>query len=131
MSIEVNIVSDKKYKYLVISYIVRNQLASKLEASLIKREDIHSTKYGVNLRSIETSSSFQGKGIATKLINKLIEVCIELGYAYIILDDATDSLPPRNLYYKLGFLVKDDNEKWVNWTLGIEPYDEERLLRIY
>jgi GNAT superfamily N-acetyltransferase len=135
MSIEVKIQEylnrGIKRKVLVIVYSIRNKIVSKLEASLVKREDINATRYGVILKSIDTEPLYRGKGLASKLINKLIEVCIELGYAYILLDDATESFAPYNIYYKLGFLIKDDKENWINWRVGIEPYDEERLLKIY
>lgn len=135
MSVEVKIqeysLGGYKKKDLMILYTIRNQVASKLQATLAKREDINSSRYGVILKSIDTNPLYRGKGFASKLIDKLIEVCIELGYAYILLDDSTDTFPPNNIYYKLGFLVKDDNEKWVKWKIGVEPYDEERLLRIY
>jgi len=135
MSIEVKIQEyfnrGVKRKDLVIYYMIRNKIVSKLEATLVKREDINDSRYGVILKSIDTDMMYRGKGIASKLINKLIEICIELGYAYILLDDATDSFAPNNIYYKLGFLIKDDNDNWVKWGVDYEPYDEERLLRIY
>ena len=60
----------------------------------------------------------------------MIDFCIEFGYRYILLDDATDVPPPKNIYYKFDFMVKDDNDRWVKWKLDMQP-DEERLLKIY
>ena len=57
---------------------------------------------------------------------ELIKYCKRNGYAYIITDDATNTFPPKNIYYKMGFLVRDDDGNWTKWTSNIEP-DEERL----
>lgn len=113
---------------LLIYYTLRNKVVAELEAKEILRDDIYKFK-GIDLISIHTDENHRGKGYASKLLNRLIELCIELGYKYILTDDATDVMPPNNIYYKFGFLVKNDDGKWVKWTSNIEP-DEERLLLI-
>lgn len=115
---------------LVFENSFRNKITSRLEVIEIFREDISTKGKGLLMTSLDTYAHYRGKGYATKLIKRLIDFCIEFGYRYILLDDATDVLPPRNIYYKFDFMVKDDKARWVKWRLGMQP-DEERLLKIY
>ena len=63
MSIEVKIQEyfDRgvKRKDLVIYYMIRNKIVSKLEATLVKREDINASRYGVTLKSIDTDMLYR------------------------------------------------------------------------
>jgi GNAT superfamily N-acetyltransferase len=115
---------------IVFEYSFRNKITSRLEVIEVSREDISTRGKGLLMTSLETYVKYRGKGYATKLIERLINFCIEFGYRYILLDDATDVLPPKNIYYKFGFMVKDDDGKWVKWKNNMQP-DEERLLKIY
>lgn len=124
MPIIINKIGDS----LVFDYTYRNNLASRLEIKEINREDISIYK-GVDLISIFTEEKYRGKGYAMKLMEELIKFCKRNGYSYIITDDATDVPPPKNIYYKMGFLVKDDDDIWTKWDRNIQP-DEERLLLI-
>jgi GNAT superfamily N-acetyltransferase len=121
MPIEISSVGNK----ILFDYIYRNTIASRLEVKPIKRKDISDIK-GIDLISIYTEEKHRGKGYAIKLILELIKYCKRNGYTYIITDDATDTFPPKNIYYKMGFLVRDDDGNWTKWTSNIEP-DEERL----
>jgi len=121
MPIEISNIGNK----ILFDYIYRNTIASRLEVKPIKRKDISDIK-GIDLISIYTEEKHRGKGYAIKLILELIKYCKRNGYAYIITDDATNTFPPKNIYYKMGFLVRDDDGNWTKWTSNIEP-DEERL----
>ena len=122
------IVIHKIKNSLLFDYTFRGNLASSLEVKPIIREDI-SNREGMFLKSIFTDEKYRGKGYAMKLMEELIKFCRNNDYAYILTDDATDASPPRNIYYKMGFLVKDDDGVWTKWTSDISP-DEERLLTI-
>ena len=124
MPIIINEINNK----LVFDYTYRNNLASRLEVKPILREDI-SIRKGMDLISIFTDEKYRGKGYALKLMEELINFCKANGYDYILTDDATDVPPPKNIYYKMGFLVKDDDGEWTKWTKDMQP-DEERLLII-
>jgi GNAT superfamily N-acetyltransferase len=117
------IINNKEY--LQFQYTYYNKLVGTLEIAPYEqnREGI----VGVNLKSIYTDPAYRGKGYASKLMLALIEYCRKNGIRYIITDDATDAPRLRNIYYKFGFLVKNDDDKWVKWTDDIIP-DEERLL---
>ncbi len=112
----------------MFDYTFRGYLAARLEVKPIMREDISNHK-GMFLKSIFTDEKYRGKGYAIKLIEELIKFCSNNDYGYILTDDATEASPPRNIYYKMGFLVKDDDGIWTKWTTDISP-DEERLLLI-
>jgi GNAT superfamily N-acetyltransferase len=113
---------------LIFHYTYRNNIASTLEVKPILREDISIYK-GMDLISIYTYEKYRGKGYALKLMEELIKFCKKNEYAYILTDDATDVPPPKNIYYKMGFLVKDDDGVWTKWMIDMQP-DEERLLII-
>lgn len=115
---------------VVFEHSFRNKITSRLEVIEVFREDISTQGKGLLMTSLETYVGYRGKGYATRLIKRLIDFCIEFGYRYILLDDATDVPPPKNIYYKFDFMVKDDNDRWVKWKLDMQP-DEERLLKIY
>ena len=104
MPIEISNIGNK----ILFDYIYRNTIASRLEVKPIKRKDISDIK-GIDLISIYTEEKHRGKGYAIKLILELIKYCKRNGYAYIITDDATNTFPPKNIYYKMGFLVRDDD----------------------
>ena len=123
------ILTYKHGNSIVFDYTFRGKVAARLEIKPITRGDILRNREGVDLISIFTEEKYRGKGYAIKLMEELIKFCRNNDYYYILTDDATDAKPPRNIYYKLGFLVKDDNGEWVKWTTDMSP-DEERLLLI-
>jgi len=114
---------------IVFDYTFRGHVAARLEVKPMIREDILRNRKGVDLISIFTEEKYRGKGYAVKLMEELIKFCRNNDYYYILTDDATDAKPPRNIYYKLGFLVKNDYGEWTKWTTDMSP-DEERLLLI-
>jgi len=121
MTVNINKIGEKT----IFDYKYSNEVVSSLEIKYILREDI-SLNEGINLISIHTEEKYRCKGYATKLIKELIKFS-KNNYEYIILDDATEIMPPKNIYYKMGFMVKDNQGEWVNWDENIFP-DEERLL---
>lgn len=57
---------------------------------------------------------------------------------YVDLDDSTGVNPPKNIYYKLGFKVRDQVTKnFINWGTwlsrykGVDNPSEERRINIY
>ena len=86
-------------------------------------------KKNLLLSWISTNPDYFGNGYATNVINTILNIGRTMGKQYLLLDDCSGSSPPKNIYYKLGFKVKNDQKKWVEWTLGMTP-DEERYKKI-
>lgn len=59
------------------------------------------------------------------------------GIKYVQLDDSTGVNPPKNIYYKLGFSVKDEvSDRYIKWDTWLSRYkhvnnpSEERRINI-
>ena len=59
------------------------------------------------------------------------------GVKYVDLDDSTGVNPPKNIYYKLGFKVRDEItnnfinwDTWLNRYKGVDNPSEERRIEI-
>ena len=115
---------------LLMEYYYYNKKVGKMEIKETLRPEI-SVKKGLFLLSIYVEEKYRGgdKKFGTRLLNYLIEYAKNNNYAYILTDDSTGTNPPRNIYYKFGFMVKDDYDNWVRWNLDMQP-DEERLLMV-
>lgn len=56
----------------------------------------------------------------------------------VTLDDSTGINPPKNIYYRLGFQVRDENDEcFINWDAWLKRYSheipnpsEERMINI-
>ena len=83
----------------------------------------------LNLNWISTNPSSYNMGFATRLINKIYDIGKNLDKKYIMLDDCSGILPPRNIYYKLGFQVKHEGH-WVNWDKDYNVDEERRKIII-
>ena len=86
-------------------------------------------KSDIHLNWIITNPLFCNMGYATALIEKVNNIGIQLGLKYIKLDDCCDKLPPKNIYYKLGFQVKH-GKKWVDWIDKHIIINEDRRKKI-
>lgn len=115
---------------LLLEYYYYKKKVGEMEIKETLRTDISPNK-GLFLLSIYVEEEYRGsnKKFGTRLLNYLIDYAKKNGYAYILTDDSTGANPPRNIYYKFGFLVKDDDGVWTKWNSNMEP-DEERLLFI-
>lgn len=86
------------------------------------------------------SAKYPGLRYGTFLLLKLCEIILQNypGVSWIKLDDSTGILPPKNLYYKLGFHVKDESKKYFcSWNLWLKKYknvfanpSEERMIHV-
>jgi len=79
----------------------------------------------VLLNWISTNPEYFNLGLATRLIHEIYDIGKKMGKKYILLDDCSGVLPPKNIYYKMGFQVKSCNGVWVDWETEYEV-DEER-----
>jgi len=115
---------------LLFEYYYYNKKVGEMEIKETLRREI-SSKKGIFLLSIYVDERYRGsnKKFGSRLLNYLIEYAKKNDYAYILTDDSTGTNPPRNIYYKFGFMVKDDDDNWVKWNTTMQP-DEERLLMI-
>jgi GNAT superfamily N-acetyltransferase len=103
-----------------------SQVVSYIRAKEYFDQDI-SLEKGLLVLDLFTIEEHRGKGYATILLRDLINT-LKNTYKYIILDDCSESVPPHNIYYKLGFFIKNfENNDWVKWEISDEP-DEKRLL---
>lgn len=113
-----------------LSYIQNNECVSFLYFKEIDRDDISKVK-GLFIKEIYTLENHRGKSYATNLINTLVNIGKNYGYAYILLDDCTDMQTEQNLYYKLGFSVRTNSDMWCVWKECDLPgfqLEEERVL---
>jgi len=122
----VKIAGDK-----ICFYITENdEEVASLEFKVCKRDDIHEED-GLLITSIYTNERYRNKGYATQLVYYLIDFGKNLKYKYILTDDMTEKRPPNNIYYKLGFYIKQPEWKeWKQCNIYECPDDEERLLYI-
>lgn len=103
-----------------------SQVISYIRAKEYFDQDI-SLEKGLLVLDLFTVEEYRGKGYATILLRELIKE-VKTTHKYIILDDCSDAVPPHNIYYKLGFLIKNfKTNSWIKWKLSDEP-DEQRLL---
>lgn len=72
-------------------------------------------------------SKYSGQRLGTYL---MLQVCKFILYRFpqirwVKLDDCSGILPPRNIYFKLGFQVKDEKRKnlYCSWDLWLKKYD--------
>uniref|UniRef100_A0A6C0KSC5 N-acetyltransferase domain-containing protein n=1 Tax=viral metagenome TaxID=1070528 RepID=A0A6C0KSC5_9ZZZZ len=86
-------------------------------------------------------SKEKGKRYGCFLISKLCDYIISHYplIKWVELDDSTSVSPPLNIYYKLGFKVRDNNHnRYINWQTWLSRYTplhnnptEERRINIY
>lgn len=105
---------------------LNSQVVSYIRAREYFNKDI-SLEKGFLVLDLFTVEEHRGKGYASTLLKDLISTC-KNSFKYIILDDCSDAVPPHNIYYKLGFLIKNfKTNRWIKWKISDEP-DEQRLL---
>jgi len=123
-------ISEHNNGILLFEYYYYNKKVGEMEIKETLRQEI-SDKKGLFLLSIYVEEKYRGgeKKFGTRLLDYLIDYAIKNNYAYILTDDSTGSNPPRNIYYKFGFMVKDNDDNWMRWSLDMQP-DEERLLML-
>lgn len=131
---EVNSQGDETYQ--IISYIDNQRISSfsfeNVDAYLVGYMDSDECFAVTSLYSREV-----GKRHGTSVLF-LTSIFLSIYYPhikYITLDDCSGLDPPRNLYYRLGFQVKDETtRKFINWDNWISKYDhnpsEERRIRV-
>ena len=86
-------------------------------------------------------SKEKGKRFGCFLISKLCEYVIAQypHIKWVELDDSTGVLPETNIYYKLGFKVRDEkHNRYINWNTWLSRYaplhnnpTEERRINLY
>lgn len=119
VGMESNTKSDKilalkkifSFSWIVFAEILKNPVAL---ISRIFKKIVFSKKLppipsdAVFLRSIGVNPRYQGKGVATRLINEIEKKSIERGASSIVLTtDANNNEGPISFYKKNGYKVKD------------------------
>lgn len=64
----------------------------------------HKSNIRVELRRMQIHPDYQGQGIGTKLLNKLIEVAINMDYEIMTLDTPESNPVSQHMYQKAGFI---------------------------
>lgn len=82
-----------------------------------------------------------GERLGTFLMSKMCDHIFRFqpNIDWVELDDSTGVNPPKNIYYKLGFKVKDDKSmRYVSWNTWLSRYSktknnpsEERRINLY
>lgn len=120
----------------VISYIDKNRISSfsfeEVDAYLVGYMDSDECFSVTSLYSRET-----GKRRGTAILF-LTSIFLNIHYPhikYMTLDDCSGIDPPKNLYYRLGFQVRDETtRKFIDWDTWLEKYEhnpsEERRIRV-
>ena len=80
------------------------------------------------ISALDTKDCYQGRGYATSLLKDLIALLKERKIAYLYLDDMSHGIPPRNIYYKLGFQILGRGESWRTWRENSEIVGPERRM---
>ena len=88
---------------------------------------VYIKKNGLDISWMSTHPRYRNMGLATLLIKKIIKICNK---KYITLDDCSGALPPKNIYFKLGFQVRSSGDTWIPWTIDNLNVSEERRLTI-
>lgn len=72
------------------------------------------TKVEAEIYDIFVDPSFRRRGIARKLINKMLDNIKELSIPYVFLEVAIDNRPAINLYKSFGFIEVGKREKYYD-----------------
>jgi ribosomal protein S18 acetylase RimI-like enzyme len=64
----------------------------------------HKSKKHVELRRMQIHPDYQGQGIDTKLLNKLVELAINMEYELLTLDTPASNPISQHMYKKAGFM---------------------------
>lgn len=111
----------KGKEYYTNKQLLNNDTLSYLIAYKYKEDDI-------TISNLFTKDSHRGNKYSFYLLKKL---CDEHKNCMITLDDMTDIEPPKNLYYRLGFKVKSNKDRFVKWYHfnGAYTNGPERIIR--
>lgn len=121
--------SEKEYKFDTPEDLRHVDFLAPFYSKITCFAIFYSEKDMLNLSWISTNPLYYGKGFATNILYKIIDIAKHHKKRYIMLDDCSGVPPPKNLYYKLGFKVKNEKGKWVAWKNDM-IVDEERRFTI-
>ena len=83
------------------------------------------------LTALDTEIGYEGRGYATSLVRDLIKYLKERNLKFIYLDDMSNGIPPRNIYYKLGFQIIGRRGQWIKWREHSKVNGPERRMVLY
>jgi len=116
-------------EYKEFTIIKHDKIVSRISFKNYCRSDICNNEPGVYVRDLYTLEGYRSMGLASQLINRVIDYCKVNNIKYILLDDCTDMPKQNNLYRKLGFSVQVDDDIWMLWDKTPDDYvvGEERV----
>ena len=133
---ELNILTDQKNSFDTMSFEFSEKYLASLKEVFLKgfqffAEDsgqlagyiasIESKRWPESLEIIElfVSQKYQGVGVGTRLVNKVIQIAKEFQKSAIVVQTEKENIPAQRLYEKLGF-EKADNPNWEGITYRLD-----------
>ena len=105
---------EEELKNLLATYLV-----AKIENKIIGYIGMWFVMDECHITNIAVLSEYRNRGIATKLINEMLNLCKEHGTTYIMLEVRESNIPAQKLYSKFNFteeVVRKDYYKNPNGT---------------
>lgn len=81
------------------------------------------------IQYLSTKKEFRGNRIGMKLLQKVATIYQER-VDTVSLDDMSDGVAPKNLYFKFGFRIQNTSGRWVKWYKTSNIYGPERFIKI-
>ncbi len=76
-------------------------------------------KTTAEIKRMRVNKKFQGQGIGSKILEKLINRAKELGYHKLVLDTSVKQIPAQKLYEKFGFKKYKQEGNTIYYKLDI------------
>jgi len=81
------------------------------------------------IQNLSTKKEFRGNRIGMKLLQKVARIYQDR-VETVTLDDMSDGVAPKNLYFKFGFRIQNNSGRWVKWHETSSIYGPERIIKI-
>ena len=79
-----------------------------------------------SITSLYSKEPGKRRGVAVLFLSSIFLSIHYPRIKYMILDDCSSVDPPRNVYYRLGFQVRDERtNRFIDWDTWIERYGEQ------
>ena len=89
---------EEELKNILATYLV-----AKIENKIVGYVGMWFVMDECHITNIAVHSNYRKNGIATKLINEMLNLCKEHGTNYIMLEVRASNIPAQKLYSKFGF----------------------------
>lgn len=105
---------EEELKNILATYLV-----AKIDKKIVGYIGMWFVMDECHITNIAVLSEYRNRGIATKLINEMLNLCKEHGTTYIMLEVRESNIPAQKLYSKFNFteeVVRKDYYKNPNGT---------------